>query len=427
MIDDLISISIVMFVLAFSGYILATLKEKINLNNNTVFLDNKTLSSHDLEDLDIKHFMLGNIEIMVGDEVKIILENDNKLVDIGLMEEDSGNLPAGDSLLGPAYGNIAIGQGEISVTPLQVNQLTQLVANNGLKKPLYIAKDIVDNNYVTLKTADIKEEKQVIDPETAKQIRLWMEKVMTAGTGRQAKEMSHITAGKTGSAESAEKGEILYTIISLVKERLPKHYKFDPIKDIQVLTPMKKGNIGTLNLNKELQNCLNPPDVHKKEKGLREKFFRVGDKVMQIKNNYILKWQSLDADAEEQYGEGVFNGDIGYIKHIDTEDEELTVVFDDNRSVVYNFSQLDQLELAYSITIHKSQGSEFPVIVMPVTWAPPMLLTRNILYTAITRAKSLVVLVGTGDYLKQMIDNNKIVERYSGLGTRLKRFSEIMI
>jgi len=224
-----------------------------------------------------------------------------------------------------------------------------------------------------------------------------------------------------------KKEEILYTIISLVKERLPKHYKFDPIKDIQVLTPMKKGNIGTLNLNKELQNCLNPPDVHKKEKGLREKFFRVGDKVMQIKNNYILKWQSLDADAEEQYGEGVFNGDIGYIKHIDTEDEELTVVFDDNRSVVYNFSQLDQLELAYSITIHKSQGSEFPVIVMPVTWAPPMLLTRNILYTAITRAKSLVVLVGTGDYLKQMIDNNKIVERYSGLGTRLKRFSEIMI
>ncbi len=221
--------------------------------------------------------------------------------------------------------------------------------------------------------------------------------------------------------------EILYTIIGLVKERLPKHYKFDPIRDIQVLTPMKKGNIGTLNLNKELQNCLNPPDIYKKEKGLREKFFRVGDKVMQIKNNYILKWQSLDADAEEQYGEGVFNGDIGYVQHIDMEDEELTVVFDDNRRVAYNFSQLDQLELAYSITIHKSQGSEFPVIVMPVTWAPPMLLTRNILYTAITRAKSLVVLVGTEDYMKQMIDNNKIVERYSGLGTRLKRFFEIMI
>ncbi len=222
------------------------------------------------------------------------------------------------------------------------------------------------------------------------------------------------------------KEEILYTIISLVKERLPKYYKFDPIKDIQVLTPMKKGNIGTLNLNKKLQNYLNPPDNYKKEKELREKLFRVGDKVMQVKNNYILKWQSLDADAEEQYGEGVFNGDIGYVQNINTEDEELTVYFDDNRSVVYSFTQLDQLELAYSITVHKSQGSEFPVIVMPVTWAPPMLLTRNILYTAITRAESLVVLVGTENYLRQMINNNKVVERYSGLGTRLKRFYEFM-
>lgn len=220
----------------------------------------------------------------------------------------------------------------------------------------------------------------------------------------------------------SRKDEILNTILGLVKERLPKYYKFDPIMDIQVLTPMKKGNIGTLNLNKELQNYLNPSDNNKEEKELREKLFRVGDKVMQVKNNYILKWTSLDVDAEEQRGEGVFNGDIGYVQNINTEDEELTVFFDDNRSVVYNFTQLDQLELAYSITIHKSQGSEFPVIVMPVTWAPPMLLTRNLLYTAITRAKSLVVLVGTENYLKQMIDNNKIEERYSGLGIRLKRF-----
>ena len=189
---------------------------------------------------------------------------------------------------------------------------------------------------------------------------------------------------------------------------------------------MKKGNIGTINLNRELQNYLNPPDNYKREKKLREKLFRVGDKVMQVKNNYILKWESLDNNAEEQYGEGVFNGDIGYIQDINTEDEELTVHFDDNRSVVYNFAQLDQLELAYSITVHKSQGSEFPVIVMPITWAPPMLLTRNILYTAITRAESLVVLVGTENYLKQMINNNKVVERYSGLGFRLRKFYEFM-
>lgn len=221
--------------------------------------------------------------------------------------------------------------------------------------------------------------------------------------------------------------DILNTIIGVVKERLPKHYKFDPIRDIQVLTPMKKGDVGTLNLNKELQNYLNPPDKYKKEKELREKIFRVGDKVMQIKNNYTLKWTSLDIDAEEQQGEGVFNGDIGYVQHINTEDQEITIFFDDNRSVVYNYSQLDELELAYSITIHKSQGSEFPVVVMPVTWGPPMLLTRNLLYTAITRAKSLVVLVGTENYLNRMVDNNKIIERYSGLGVRLKKFFEFIM
>lgn len=220
--------------------------------------------------------------------------------------------------------------------------------------------------------------------------------------------------------------DILNTIIGLVKERLPKHYKFDPIKDIQVLTPMKKGEVGSINLNKELQNYLNPPDKYKREKELREKVFRVGDKVMQIKNNYTLKWASLDPNTEERQGEGVFNGDMGYIQHINPEAQELTVFFDDNRSVVYTYTQLDELELAYAITIHKSQGSEFPVVVMPVTWGPPMLLTRNLLYTAITRARSLVVLVGTENYLNLMVNNNKIVERYSGLGIRLKKFYNFM-
>ncbi len=220
--------------------------------------------------------------------------------------------------------------------------------------------------------------------------------------------------------------DILNTIIGLVKERLPRHYKFDPIKDIQVLTPMKKGEVGSINLNKELQNYLNPPDKYKREKELREKVFRVGDKVMQIKNNYTLKWASLDPDTEERQGEGVFNGDMGYIQHINPEAQELTVFFDDNRSVVYTYTQLDELELAYAITIHKSQGSEFPVVVMPVTWGPPMLLTRNLLYTAITRARSLVVLVGTENYLNLMVNNNKIVERYSGLGIRLKKFYNFM-
>ncbi len=161
----------------------------------------------------------------------------NKIVDIGLMEENSGNLPKGDGLLGPAFGNIAIGQGEILVTPLQVNQLTQLIANNGLKRPLYIVKDIVDNNYTTLRTANIQEKKQVIDSEIAKQIKLWMEKVMVEGTGKQAKEISSITAGKTGSAEAVEKG------VEVVHAWFTGYYPLDEPK-YAITIFIQKGNSG---------------------------------------------------------------------------------------------------------------------------------------------------------------------------------------
>ncbi|AKL93765.1 ATP-dependent DNA helicase, RecD/TraA family [Clostridium aceticum] len=221
-----------------------------------------------------------------------------------------------------------------------------------------------------------------------------------------------------------QKEEVAQTILELVKERLPKHYQYNPIKDIQVLAPMKKGEVGTLQLNKMIQHALNPPAIWKAEKEMKEKILRVGDKVMQIKNNYTLKWYSQNPEDEEDKGEGVFNGDIGFIQTIDQQQEELSVLFDEYRLVTYNFSQLEELELAYCVTIHKSQGSEFPVVVMPITWGPPMLLTRNLLYTAITRAKKLVVLVGTENYLRRMVDNNKIVQRYSGLGERLNKFYE---
>lgn len=219
-----------------------------------------------------------------------------------------------------------------------------------------------------------------------------------------------------------QRKDIVETIVELVKERLPKHYHYDSIRDIQVLTPMKKSEIGSISFNKELQKALNPPARWKKEKEMKEKIFRVGDKVMQIKNNYTLKWESQDPDSEEEKGEGIFNGDIGYIFSIDDEEQEMKVIFDDYRLVTYNYSQLDELELAYCITIHKSQGSEFPVVVMPIAWGPPMLLTRNLLYTAITRAKKLVVLVGTEYYLKMMVENDKIVQRYSGLSYRLNKY-----
>lgn len=215
--------------------------------------------------------------------------------------------------------------------------------------------------------------------------------------------------------------DIVATILELCSKRLPKFTGLDFYEGIQVLSPMKKGICGVLNLNKELQKTLNPEDSRKNEKAYREIIFRVGDKVMQIKNNYQMKWQSI-TDFEKE-GEGVFNGDLGTIVKIDNEDQCIEVVFDGERMVKYDFSMLDELEHAYALTVHKSQGSEFPVLVMPLTFGPPMLLTRNLLYTALTRAKSMVVMVGQEKYLMQMIRNNHITRRYSGLKGRLEKLS----
>ena len=213
--------------------------------------------------------------------------------------------------------------------------------------------------------------------------------------------------------------DVLETIIELCQERLPNYYEdIESVKDIQILTPVRKGRLGTINMNKELQKILNPEDPKKTEKKLNDRIFRVEDKVMQIKNNYQIEWRRQD---DLQKGQGVFNGDIGFIDSIDTEFNQLTVVYEDVKFVKYEFSQLEELELAYAVTVHKSQGSEFPVIVMPLAWFPPMLATRNLLYTAVTRAKNGVVLVGSEKVMEAMVDNNKIVERYSGLGERLKK------
>ena len=142
---------------------------------------------------------------------------------------------------------------------------------------------------------------------------------------------------------------------------------------------------------------------------------------MQIRNNYEMKWKNNEDFTD---GEGIFNGDIGTIVTIDKEYGEVTVVFDDVRYVTYNFSQLDELELAYAVTVHKSQGSEFPIVIMPISWFPPVLATRNLLYTGVTRGKQIVVLVGSEDKLNAMVDNNRISYRYSGLDYRLKKFFE---
>lgn len=205
-------------------------------------------------------------------------------------------------------------------------------------------------------------------------------------------------------------------VIGLVNKRLPEFMSLKP-SNIQVLTPMRKGLLGVISLNNELQEVLNPPSKKKNEKIVSGIAYREGDRVMQIKNNYNTVWESINT---KEKGCGVFNGDMGYIAAIDKEMNCISVLFDEEREVIYDYSELDELELAYAITVHKSQGSEFPVVVIPIINAPSMLMTRNLIYTAITRAKSLVVLVGREECLKQMILNNHESKRYSGLEDRLK-------
>lgn len=217
-----------------------------------------------------------------------------------------------------------------------------------------------------------------------------------------------------------DEDDIVDVIVDLYVNRLPSRYDYNPMRDIQVLSPMKKGDAGVAELNIKLQAAINPPAKHKKEKVFGKYIFRVGDKVMQIKNNYQVQWTTQTPSGKTVTGEGIYNGDIGFITFIDETEQEIYVTFDEEKEVIYPFNQLDELILAYATTVHKSQGSEFPVIIMPIVWGPPMLLTRNLFYTAITRARKLVVLVGIEKYMLDMINNNKIDKRYSALNYRLE-------
>jgi exodeoxyribonuclease V alpha subunit len=213
--------------------------------------------------------------------------------------------------------------------------------------------------------------------------------------------------------------KVLRTLIELINVRLPKfNATWNKLQHIQILSPMRKGILGVANLNIQLQQILNPKDKSKREKIYRDMCFRVGDKVMQTKNNYSIKWTRIAGTGENE-GIGVFNGDVGYVEAIDEENDIVTVVFDEERRVDYDNVYLDELDLAYAITIHKSQGSEFPVVIIPAFMGPPLLMNRNLLYTGITRAKQLVVLVGSTKALSFMINNNRGFERYSSLKWRI--------
>ncbi len=201
------------------------------------------------------------------------------------------------------------------------------------------------------------------------------------------------------------------TVTELCAERLPKAYKLSPIEDIQVLCPSKKGETGTVNVNKLLQKALNPSAKHKKEYTFGQRVFREGDKLMQIKNNYNIPWKSNERD-----GSGIFNGDIGILEKIDESAHILYVKFDD-RLAEYPFEGSNELEHAYAVTVHKSQGNEFEAVVMPVCGVVEQLAYRNLLYTAVTRAKNLIVLVGSRNTVERMVSNNSKSKRYSALKT----------
>lgn len=213
-----------------------------------------------------------------------------------------------------------------------------------------------------------------------------------------------------------EDAQTAATIAELCKKRLPKSYGLTVFDGIQVITPSRKGDAGTEMLNSALQSVINPPARGKAEKKVRDFTLREGDKVMQIKNNYDIEWNKNGTQ-----GFGIFNGDIGVIKKIDLSEELITVDFED-KICEYDYTMLDELELAYAITVHKSQGSEYPIVIMPLYRYTPKLLTRNMLYTAITRAQSIVILVGNGEVAKAMVDNNRQTKRYTGLRYALEKY-----
>ena len=219
--------------------------------------------------------------------------------------------------------------------------------------------------------------------------------------------------------KEANQDKILYNIISLCKDRLKNYGDYDFFKNIQVITPTKKGTLGTRELNKTLQQNLNPESEYLSEKQIGDVIFRQNDRVMQIKNNYDVLWERETPKYEN--GTGVFNGELGTIISINEQDKYLTIKFDDNKVADYMFQDLDQIEHAYSITVHKSQGSEFDVVIMVIPQSSPMLLTRNLLYTGMTRAKKMLIVIGNPNIVDFMIRNADTKKRNTGLEYKLKK------
>lgn len=289
-----------------------------------------------------------------------------------------------------------------------VDQLPSVGAGN-------VLKDIIDSDCIrTVRLSEIFRQSQ----ESA---------IVTNAHRINRGEYPNLAAGQKDffHIKRANPDAVIAELITLLESRLPAYLKCDKVKDIQVLTPMRKSDLGVNALNRALQDAMNPPARNKKEKQFRNGVLRERDKVIQIKNNYNMAWREMDKHNRKiDEGAGVYNGDEGIITEIDDENETVTVCFDDCRYVTYDYSALEELELAYALTIHKAQGSEYKCVVLPIHSGPPMLLCRNLLYTAVTRAKTLCVIVGIPETLNKMVDNNRQVSRNTMLAKRIINYLE---
>ena len=216
-----------------------------------------------------------------------------------------------------------------------------------------------------------------------------------------------------------DNAKILETLADVVSRRLPAAYSLDPFSDIQVISPSRRAPLGVYEIHKKLQYILNAPAPHKNEKAVGDTVFREGDKVMQIRNNYNIPWENVTTGES---GVGAFNGDLGIIQSINSTAQTLSVLFDGERLISYSFDLLSDLEHSFAVTVHKSQGSEFNAVVIPLYKCAPRLMTRNIFYTALTRTKSLVVLIGREDVMHKMIESTGDYVRFSGLSDKIKSF-----
>jgi len=352
------------------------------------------------------HRLLKNKHLGENGELPEFVKNEDDPLEADVIIVDESSM-IDTLLMGSLLKAVAIGTKLILVG--DVNQLPSIGAGN-------VLKDIIKSGCLS-----IVELNEVFRQAQESAIIMNAHRILSGEYPRLNEKNSDFFLVRTESAE-----DVAETVANLAKNRLPNFMPLDPSVDIQVITPMRKSAVGTHSLNIALQQALNPKSSDKNERIYGSFTYREGDKVMQIKNNYNMPWRVVEDGIIIDEGDGIFNGDIGVLREIDEEAGRFTVIYDGNKIVKYDFSQLEELEPAYAITVHKSQGSEYKAVVIPIYGGPPMLLTRNLIYTAITRAKSLAVIVGSGNTLYRMIDNDKEVDRYTALESRLRKMRDFV-